>query len=206
MSIKEQKFHYDVVLDASFMAIIPVQYGSKLYSKVIRMEGEEVVPFTPLEIIKKGCKFYASSYNGRKEGTKELIGVTHKAPIVIDPIQNIYFFPTASPKQHHCLWISYSHVSTFKRLDRYHTEVVFITGESIEVPISYLSFEKQMLRTALLRTKIDPHFVQQERRRHYYFNHFEYGLGAMERGYPYELPPVHSFGQSQLSTNLLNKK
>ncbi|MEF3400758.1 competence protein ComK, partial [Listeria monocytogenes] len=37
------------------------------------------------------------SLAGRKEGTKHLIGVTHKPPIIIDPVTSTYVFPTVAP-------------------------------------------------------------------------------------------------------------
>ena len=43
----------------------------------------------------------------------------------------------------------------YQRIDKKHTEVVFSNKQVIEVPISYRSFENQMLRTALLRTKME---------------------------------------------------
>lgn len=92
MSQKVVKTCFEFQFDSMIMAIIPEQYGSKLYSRVLKTDGEVLIPYSPLEVIKKSCHLYASSFEGRKEGTKELIGVTHKPPIVIDPIQSIYFF------------------------------------------------------------------------------------------------------------------
>jgi len=151
---KKYRIHEEFELSPLTMAIIPVPYGSKIYSKIVEVDDELLSPFRPFDIIKKSCRFYASSFAGRKEGTRELIGVTHKAPIVIDPIQSIYFFPTASPSKAECAWISLEHVDSYRKRDRYETEVTFRNRQVHVFPISVNSFENQLLRTALLRSKM----------------------------------------------------
>lgn len=154
MSEKKLRLHEEFYLSPQTMAILPMRYGSKIYSKILEADQEGVAPYKPFDIIKKSCRFYASSYWGRREGTKELIGVTHKAPIVIDPVQGIYVFPTASPTKPSCAWISHEHVSDYRPLPRMKTEVIFQNGNTLTLPISVYSFENQLYRTAQLRTRI----------------------------------------------------
>ena len=45
----------------------------------------------PLDIIERSCRKHGSSFLGRKEGTKELTHITHKAPIAISPVDQLYF-------------------------------------------------------------------------------------------------------------------
>lgn len=154
MAEKNHGFHEEFELSTHTLAIIPMQYGSKLYSKVLEMDKELISPFRPVDVIKKSCRNYASSFTGRKEGTKALIGVTHKSPIVIDPLQSIYFFPTTSPTNPDCAWIAHENVLSYKKVDKTHTEVIFRNKQIFKFSISYSSFQNQMLRTALLRTKM----------------------------------------------------
>ena len=49
------------------MAILPMTYGSKLYSHIYQYDQELHSPFKPLEIIKKGCRLNGSNYEGRKK-------------------------------------------------------------------------------------------------------------------------------------------
>lgn len=205
MTKGNRKVNNDFVIDSFVMAIMPEQYGSKLYTRILKLDGEDMAPYSPIEIIKKSCTFYASSYDGRKAGTKELIGITHKAPIVIDPIQSIYFFPTASPKQRHCIWISLNHVLTFTNSGQIKTEVIFKNKNTIKIPMSSSSFEKQLLRTALLRTKIDPRFIQTEMQRQYLYQNFELGFGAMERSHFYEIFPGESIERSPFPSQRFNR-
>lgn len=152
------------------MFIKPVVYGSKVYSQIFELEDEFLSPFKPIEIIKKSCEYFSSSFEGRKNGTKQLIGITHKVPIAIDPSNYIYFFPTTSPNRSECIWISHEHVLNFERLAPDQTKVTFQNRKSFAIPISHSSFENQLLRTALLRTKLMQRIGQTERKSFYLLN------------------------------------
>lgn len=136
------------------LAILPIQYGSKLYSQIYQLDDELHSPFKPLELIKRSCRLFAASYEGRKEGSRQLIGITHKIPITIDSTNSMYFFPTSSPNNPSCAWISHEHVLHYEKVDSTNTLVILRNKESIVIPISIHSFKNQMLRTALLRTKL----------------------------------------------------
>jgi competence protein ComK len=169
------------------MFIKSVVYGSKVYSQIYELEDEFLSPFKPLDIIKKSCEYFSSSFEGRKEGTKQLLGITHKVPIVIDPTNFIYFFPTTSPTRSECIWISHEHIMNYRRTDPRQTQVTFQNKQSFILPISHSSFENQMFRTALLRTKLMQRIGQTERKSFYVMNRSkiieaseatrEYGLG-----------------------------
>ncbi|WAA08699.1 competence protein ComK [Fervidibacillus albus] len=179
MSEKKWKLHEEFYLSPKTMAIIPIRYGSKIYSKIVEEDREVITPYKPLDVIKKSCRFYASSYDGRREGTKELIGVTHKAPIVIDPIQSIYVFPTASPTNSECVWISYEHVIHYEPSSKMKTNVTLGNNVTIQLPISTYSFENQLFRTAHLQSKI----VQ--RLRSYYREDLLHPMEAAEKSRKY---------------------
>ena len=97
MENMSHSFIEEYEINPQTMAIFPVEYGSKIYSKILEEDDEVLSPFKPLDIIKKSCQYFGASFDGRREGTRELIGITHKAPIVIDTNTSIYFFPTTSP-------------------------------------------------------------------------------------------------------------
>jgi len=156
------------------MMITPTSYGSKTYSKIIELRDEFLYPFRPIDIIKKSCQFFGSSYEGRIAGTKQLIGFTHKVPITIDPTNFIYFFPTTSPQNSQCIWISHEHVASHKRLEQNTTLVTFRNKESYVLPISCASFENQLLRTALLRTKLMQRIEDVERKSFYFPRNHRY--------------------------------
>lgn len=142
----------DYEINRSTMAILPHIEGEKLSSIVIEAEREFNVRKKPIDLIEKSCIYYGSSYEGRKHGTKKLMGVTHKPPIAIDPASSIYFFPTTSSTRSQCAWLSHANIFEYKQAEYDNTEVVFIGGKTVILPISVSSFENQLFRTSHLRT------------------------------------------------------
>ena len=55
------------------LAIIPIE---NYCSKVIEKDNTLIVKKTPMKIIEDSCSFFGSSYFGRANGTKRLIGVS----------------------------------------------------------------------------------------------------------------------------------
>ncbi|WP_110929038.1 competence protein ComK [Bacillus massiliglaciei] len=146
------------------LIVMPFEYGIKIYSRIIELEDDFISPFRPLDTIKKSCEYFGSSYDGRKQGTKQLIGITHKAPIAIDPTNSIFFFPTTSAMRPQCVWISHEHVKFFKRLDSRRTLVRFRNNIETELEISSSSFENQLHRTAYLKSKLNSRIEETRRR------------------------------------------
>jgi competence protein ComK len=136
------------------MAILPERTENGLFSRVMEVESSYLVAMKPIEVIDRSCRFFGSSLQGRKEGTKDIMGVTHKAPIVIDPSNFIYFFPTLSPSRDQCAWISHSYVRTIQSKRGNATFLLFSNHETITLPVSKGSLENQLYRTAQLRATL----------------------------------------------------
>lgn len=138
------------------MAILP-QFDNRgnLHSYIITESEEYLVNLTPIKIIQHACRFFASSLEGRLEGTRVVSNMTHKAPIVIDPASGIYFFPTRSPRNKDCAWISHSHIKTVKKDENNKSIIEFNNGKRIHMNISYGSMRNQVLRTAQFRYQLD---------------------------------------------------
>lgn len=92
---------------------------------------------------------------GRKEGTKELTRITHKAPIAISPTDQLYFFPTYSYSRKECAWLSHFHIASNKELADGNLIIRFINGFAVKLEMSKSSFENQQNRTAKLRTEYE---------------------------------------------------
>lgn len=133
-------------INSSTIAVIPVKEN---VSRVIEEKESFLVSKTPTEIIDDSCKYFGSSYIGRHEGTKKLIGINYKSPIIVEESREIIFFPTSSPRFVDCHWISLdkisNHESTFRG-----SLLKFTNGEEIEINISSLSLENQILRATKL--------------------------------------------------------
>lgn len=139
---------YEISLET--IAIIPM--GNK-FAKVFEIGGTFIIEKTPLEIIEDSCKYFGSSYIGRQEGTKSLIGVNYKSPIIIEETNNVIFFPTGSPRFTNCSWISLNHVWKYEKVEKF-SKIFFKNGFCLPLEISYGSLQNQILRSSLLESKI----------------------------------------------------
>ncbi|KAA6453417.1 competence protein ComK [Bacillus swezeyi] len=140
-------------VNSSTMAVLPLGEGEKPVSKILETERTFRVNMRPFQIIERSCRYFGSSYAGRKAGTYEVIKVSHKPPIMVDHSNNIFLFPTFSSTRPQCGWLSHAHVHDFCAAKYDNTFVTFVNGETLELPVSITSFENQVYRTAWLRTK-----------------------------------------------------
>lgn len=129
------------------LAVVP---NEKLGSLVYEDDDRYLVSQTPFEVMESSCLYFGSSYEGRKEGAKNILGAEYKVPILIDDTDNIILFPTTSPLSQDCAWISLRHVQKYERIDANNTKIVFDNGKEIIVPTSFRSIENQISRAARL--------------------------------------------------------
>ncbi len=127
----------------------------KLLRELLRCKTLFFVFQKPLDIIERSCRKHGSSFLGRKEGTKELTHITHKAPIAISPTDQLYFFPTYSYSRKECAWLSHFYIESNKELKDGNLIIRFINGFAVKLEISKTSFENQQNRTAKLRTEYE---------------------------------------------------
>lgn len=169
MKLNERTIIDGFIMTRYTMAILPHLGSGQCYSKVIEEDGEYIVKKRPIDIIERSCGYYGASLKGRKEGTKAIIGITHKAPIAVEPLNEIYVFPTASPNDEHCVWISHMHVMKYEPSHRERTIVYLKNNKTICLDVSYHSFVNQLYRTAQLRTKLSERMEARERKMQYLF-------------------------------------
>lgn len=133
-------------INSSTFAILGI---NKNISKVIESDEEFYVEKSAMSIIDDSCKFFGSSYAGRFEGTKYLMGINYKSPIIIEETKNIIFFPTASPRTNECSWISLNNIVDYQK-ERKNTKLEFLNGYKLDLNVSYNIFENQILRATRL--------------------------------------------------------
>ena len=66
------------------LAILPLEKESR----VLEDRGEYKIPKKPFEIVDYSCKYFGSSYEGRKEGTKAILDINYKVPIIVENSRN----------------------------------------------------------------------------------------------------------------------
>ncbi len=136
-------------INSSTIAIIPVDETT---TKIVEDNNTYFVKRTTPKIIDDSCRYFGSSYLGRFEGSKEMLGGTiYKSPIIVEESREIIFFPTGSARSISCAWISLSKIDYYSR-EGYNTLITFKNGQSILFPISYEVVENQILRSSRLES------------------------------------------------------
>jgi len=133
-------------INSNTIALLPYINGN---NKIIELENEYINNDNIQNIINNSCKFFGSSYNGRLIGTKKILGVSYKAPIVIEESSDLIFFPTSSPRLETCAWISLKGIKDYCKTGHM-TQITLINNQKINLDISYSSFDNQILRAARL--------------------------------------------------------
>ena len=129
------------------LAIIPNEdHNSLVYEDNDRFIIEE----TPFQIMEESCKYFGSTYKGRKDSAKEILGAEYKIPIIIEDSSNLIIFPTTSPTAIDCAWICLNRIKNIEKVDVYNTRIVFDNNREIIVPCSYRSIENQLSRASRL--------------------------------------------------------
>lgn len=135
-------------INADTQAIIPI---GEHKSKIIEENRTLIVDESPMKIIERSCRYFGSSYQGRFLGTKNLIGISHKAPIIIEETREIIFFPTNSPRQNNCAWLSLKHLQNYEKINNA-SIVKFYSGHLLNLDISYGTLDNQVLRATRLES------------------------------------------------------
>lgn len=129
-------------------AIIHSNWG-EFQSKIVDEQGEYYSVHSPREILSFNCIRHHSSLEGRELAAKRILQTNSKLPISINPDLGLYFFPTTSPRNTNCVWISYYQISDYLTVDT-KTTVYFYDGTSITTDVSIHVLEQQFKKTSQL--------------------------------------------------------
>lgn len=140
----------DYFINKGTCAIIPID---KENSKVFELDDVYVVTKSTTQIVDESCKYFGSSYKGRHAGSKEILKMNYKLPIMIDDYNNIVFFPTSSPRYDECTWISLNNIRSYSKFGK-GTHIIFSDKCNVNLDTSYYSLENQIFRSTMLESII----------------------------------------------------
>lgn len=137
---------YEVSADT--LAVISHAKG---VTQILEKEGEFFTQLKPTYIMENSCRYFGSSLSGRQEGTKNMIEVSHKAPIIVEESTNLIFFPTHSPVNPSCSWINMNNLAHYRKSSNGEkTIILFNNGMSLEIDVRYGILNNQILRASRL--------------------------------------------------------
>ncbi len=115
------------------------------------IEGNRIfsLDLKPTAIISYSCEYFGSSLAGRILGSKNMLGMGYKLPVIVEESREIIFIPTTSIENHECSWINIANIKKYTAKDN-NVIVEFKSGLKREIPISYFSFENQFFRGSKL--------------------------------------------------------
>ena len=149
--------NYEITYDTEM--IIPL---SENKSKIIEIDDEYVIEKNTLKILEHSCEYFGSSLEGRKEGTKKILGITHKSPIIVEESRKIIFFPTNSPERKDCAWINLEKIDKYYKVDKKTSSIVFKCGKVVNLNVSYGSLTNQILRATRLKFILEDRINKKE--------------------------------------------
>ena len=129
------------------LAIVPNEEESSL---VYEDEERYIIEQSPFKIMEESCKYFGSTYQGRKDSARDILGAEYKVPIIVEDSENLIVFPTTSPAAADCVWVSLKRMKKFEKVDGFNTKIIFDNGKELIVPTSYRSVENQISRASRL--------------------------------------------------------
>lgn len=129
------------------LAIVPNENESSL---IYEDDDRYIIDQTPFKIMEESCKYFGSTYAGRKDSARSILGAEYKVPIIVEDSDNLIVFPTTSPQSTDCTWVSLKRIKSFVKIDSSNTKIIFDNGKEIIVPCSYRTIENQVSRASRL--------------------------------------------------------
>ncbi len=118
-------------------------------SEIIEGDKTYYVSASPTTIISYNCEYYGSSLLGRLVGSKNMLKMGYKLPIIVEESKELIFMPTSSFEHKDCAWINIANIKDYQAKDN-NVIVNFFGGQQRELPISFFSFESQFFRASKL--------------------------------------------------------
>lgn len=131
------------------LAVIPIDEKS---TKIIEENSEYVVAKNTYKIMDDSCQYFGSTYEGRKGGSKNILGTGYKVPILVKEENYVILFPSESPSLSSCIWLSLHHIQEVKKAEDNHAIVYFKNNQKLDLLVSYRSIENQILRSSRLES------------------------------------------------------
>lgn len=153
-SVNDYEINYETLL------CVPHEIDGEIGAYVMERNNELYVKKHPTEIISYSCEYFGSSLEGRQKGTKAMINISHKSPIIIEEGRKIIFFPTHSPRVEECGWIAAHHINRPEKVGEL-TRVLFDNGKIVDLDLSMGVITNQVYRSSRLSVALDKRRIKE---------------------------------------------
>ena len=119
-------------------------------TRIIEYNSDFLLEDNAYQVIDYSCNYFGSSYKGRVEGTKNILGCKNKVPVIIEESKEIIFFPTTSPELSKCCWISLSSIEKIDSCGK--NSIIYLkNNKKIFLNVSKQSIDNQIFRATRLK-------------------------------------------------------
>ena len=129
-------------------------YG-EIHTWIVENNQFFLVKKSPTDLMDANLQYYGSSLKGASKGARKILGSGSMAPIVVNIIQGVYWFPGKSPFQTDCLWFALHHIKDYDQLEKGKTRISFMNGCTLDLNISTYSFDGKVKNAYLLKGKVE---------------------------------------------------
>lgn len=137
----------DYEINSDTLALIALKNKTEIFEE----NNHFFVDKSANEIMEDSCAYFGSSLSGRQKGTEKLIGISYKAPVIVEESKEMIYFPTLSPRRDACSWIALQKINRYYRFgDKMVIE--FKNGSQVVLNISYGILDNQVLRATRLES------------------------------------------------------
>ncbi len=118
-------------------------------SMAIESDNNYIINDNSYQIMEDSCNYFGSTFKGRIDGTKKMMNINYKVPIIVEESNDIIFFPLSEIDNSNCVWIS---LKWFDRVvkENDNTYIYFKNGEKISINVSKYVVENQFFRSLKL--------------------------------------------------------
>ena len=127
---------------------------NKNATRIIETENEYFINDSAYEVMDYSCRYFGSSYTGRVDGSKKILGANYKLPVIVEESSDLIFFPIASPEDKQCVWLSLKWIKDVYEKNG-NTYVEFKNGKRITCKCSVSSIKNQIMRASRLNTLLN---------------------------------------------------
>ena len=117
---------------------------SEKFTKIVEKDQDYFFSDAVYEVMDYSCQYFGSSYSGRVNGCKKMLGVNYKVPIIVEESNNLIFFPISSTENPGCIWIALNWYDYVTEEDGI-TYIYLKNGKRISTKVSKYSIENQII-------------------------------------------------------------
>ena len=142
----------DYEINDETLAVLPISDNK---CRVVENSNEYYIDTNSFDVIEHSCEYFGSTFLGRHVGSIKMLGSRYKTPIIIAETDSIIVFPTHSPRNKECIWICLNNINKIYKTNNDKTVIEFVSGDILELNISYNVVNNQILKATRLKHIID---------------------------------------------------